>query len=367
LEMLAQAFDARTEQLHGITCHLEHRVERRTSELTRSKQLLTSVLDAIPTRVFWKDLEGIYLGCNRPFAQDVGVSSPELITGKSDDQLRDLSPSFLALRKRDLEVLPSGESILSVEERVENCQGEEEVWLLSSRRPLVDANGRIIGILGAYDDITGKKESEQTLIRTKEEAERANQAKSQFLANVSHEIRTPLHAITNLSYLATVKRDEVERAETLNRMKSASESLLKIVNGILDYSKVEAQKMEMETLPFDLRDILSKIGDIIGSKRDCQAIEISITLPRAMPSPLLGDAIRLSQVLINLLENAVKFTEAGSVSLLIVAEKLAQEHLYLRFEVIDTGIGISSDHIKLLFQPFSQVDSSITRRYGGTG
>ncbi|MBF0342231.1 MAG: PAS domain S-box protein, partial [Magnetococcales bacterium] len=216
-------------------------------------------------------------------------------------------------------------------------------------------------------DITERKQTEETLLAAKESAEAANRAKSLFLANMSHEIRTPMNTIIGMGYLLSQTPLTPGQHSRMRKIQSAAETLLGIINDILDFSKIEAGRMELEHLPFQLNEVLEKVAGMVAMRAEEKGLEILFAQPADLPRALIGDALRLEQILINLGTNAVKFTHAGEIVFRVEALETTEEQVRMRFAVRDSGIGLTEAQIDGLFQPFAQADSSTTRHYGGTG
>jgi PAS domain S-box-containing protein len=218
-----------------------------------------------------------------------------------------------------------------------------------------------------YTDISAHKLAEQSLHEARHRAEAAGEAKGAFVANMSHEIRTPLNAILGLAYLLEQHELPGDANDLAHKIRTAGRSLLGIINDILDFSKIESGKLQLEHRPFRLGDVLDNLSTIMSSSAGEKDLELIIAPPPGKTSQLRGDALRLEQVLINLAGNAIKFTERGHVELAVSVVKQEPEHLTLRFSVRDTGIGVALDKQQEIFELFSQVDSSVSRRFGGTG
>ena len=258
-------------------------------------------------------------------------------------------------------------------------------WLTVTSRPLRDERGAVHGAVAVFADTTVRRHAEEEiralaagleqrvhertaeLERAQRASEAATQAKSEFLANMSHEIRTPMNAILGMSYLALQSGLDAKQYNYVDKVHRAAESLLGIINDILDFSKIEAGRLEIESIPFQFGDVLDQLASLVGMRADEKGLELLFALPTDLPMSLVGDPSRLGQILLNLGNNAVKFTERGSVTVAISLAAREADRVTLHFEVRDTGIGLTAEARDRLFQPFTQADASTSRRYGGTG
>ena len=246
------------------------------------------------------------------------------------------------------------------------CDGRI-AWIHAIGNIVRDEQGRAVYMYGVAQDVTEQKVAEEAVLKAKEIAEEATRAKSDFLANMSHEIRTPMNAIIGMSYLALQTDLDRRQRNYIEKVNRSAEALLGIINDILDFSKIEAGKLNIESIDFHLEDVFDNLANLVGIRAEEKGLELMFDLPSDLPTALVGDPLRLGQVLVNLGNNAVKFTEEGEI--VISAEVLAQddERVKLQFSVRDTGIGMNEEQQAKLFQSFSQADSSTTRKFGGTG
>ncbi|NKF50529.1 response regulator [Shewanella sp. WXL01] len=241
------------------------------------------------------------------------------------------------------------------------------IWFQARAKSLRDEKGIAVRTSGTLTDISYRKKIEHELAETTEKAKLASRAKSDFLANMSHEIRTPMNAIIGMSYLALQTELNSKQQNYIEKVNSSAESLLGIINDILDFSKIEAGKLNIEHTDFNLDDIFDNLANIAGLKAEEKGLELMFQISPQVPKYLLGDPLRLSQILINLTNNAVKFTQQGEVVVKVDAQEIDENSVKLLFSVRDTGVGISPEIQSQLFTSFSQADTSTTRKFGGTG
>ncbi len=333
-------------------------------KLAFERNLLRTVVDNISDSILAVDSEGRYVLVNKAFAKLHGLESPEQLLGKS---AFDLFPKELAtsLRAADLEVMRAAKP-LEAERSVVDAEGNVQ-YILMSKVPFINKHNEIVGIVGVNRDITQGKRSEAELRQAKEAAEAANRAKSEFLANMSHEIRTPMNGIIGMTELALETELTPEQQEYLSMVKMSADSLLTVINGILDFSKMEAGKLELDRSAFNLHESLEETVRTFGVRAGEKRLELVCDIRSDVPQRVVGDPTRLRQVIVNLLGNAIKFTDRGEVVLHVEREQAQDRHVLLHFAIRDTGIGIAGDKQKLIFEAFAQADSSPSRTYGGTG
>ncbi|MGH9403237.1 MAG: PAS domain S-box protein [Terriglobia bacterium] len=315
-------------------------------------------------------LEGQIIDCNEPLARI-------LRSGSRDDVLHHNITELYA-DPADREVLLErlrNEGHVSSHELAVKAKDGSRIWVLINSSLIDGENGGPPVIDASLIDITTRKEAEEALLKAKEAAENANRAKSEFLANMSHEIRTPMNGIMGMAGLLLESELNPDQHEYVNMVKSSADSLMTIINDILDFSKIEARKMALETIDFSLRDCVEESVRSLGLRAGEKGIDLACHVQPGLPEMLAGDPGRLRQILLNLLGNAVKFTEHGKVVLTVEQahetenepEAGADSLVHLHFMVSDTGIGIPKEKQDVIFESFAQADSSSTRRFGGTG
>ncbi len=326
--------------------------------------LLNALLDATPDLIFAKDINYKYLAHNKAFSNLVGRAGQDL-TGLSDEDIFSNPEAINRLRETDIQVI-SHEKTLTNQETTVYPDGKT-IKVDTLKVPFYSDEGQLMGLLGISRDVTRRVETEQQLGLAKEKAEAASRAKSEFLAKMSHEIRTPMNAVIGLSQLLSRTQLNYEQTDYVDKILNSAESLLNLINDILDYSKIEANRLTLEQVPFTLQSVLDKTITICELKALEKHLEFIIDVPSAAPKCLLGDPHRLQQVLINLANNAIKFTESGHVIVKIEFNQTDNNNADIKFSISDTGIGMSMEEQQQLFNAFCQADNSLTRQYEGSG
>lgn len=339
------------------------RRKRTLEALRESESLYQSLVETLPVNIFRKNREGRFTYVNRRFAELLGSSPGELL-GKTD---WDLYPHELAEKYRadDEMVLTSGTAISVVEEN-RDSSGERtfvQVW----KTPVLDYLGQVNGIQAIFCDVTSEKLAELEMQRAKEAAEAASLAKSAFVANMSHEVRSPMNGILGMTDLLLSTQLTSEQHDYVRMVQESAEALLGVINDVLDFSKVEAGKLVLDPQPFALRDRLGDAIRPLALRAHLKGLDIAVRVARDVPDCVVGDVCRLRQVLVNLVSNAIKFTERGEVLVEVSLREQRSGAVVLQFAVSDTGIGIAAEKQTTVFEAFEQADTSTTRRYGGTG
>jgi PAS domain S-box-containing protein len=377
-QMLDRVRD-RDAALQGSNSGLEVRVKERTQELQdeanereraedalhEERRILRALIDNMPDFMYVKDVESRFVVGNASLARSVGVPGQEQLLGKTDHDFygKELADAYL---QDDQNVMRTKQPLFDREEESINEKGDK-IFLLTTKVPLLDNRGEVTGIVGVGRDITGRLQAQRATQQAREAAEAASRAKSEFLANMSHEIRTPLNGVIGMTDLALDTDLTAEQREYLETVKMSSDSLLTVINDILDFSKIEAGKIDLEAVDFNLRDCLETTLKTLALRADEKGLELLCEIAPDVPEVVEGDSSRLRQVLANLVGNAIKFTDRGEVALSVQLGIKGGDDRLLRFTVSDTGIGIPAEKQKLIFDPFTQADTSTTRKYGGTG
>ncbi|MDD5335372.1 MAG: response regulator [Rhodoferax sp.] len=341
--------------------------DRRTmeDELERQFVLMQAILNTIPNPIFYKGADTRFISCNRAYEEAFGIGRQQLI-GK-----RVLDLDYLPMADR-LAYQAEDEAVISSSGRVTR----EVPMVLSDDRPhdtlysvtgFTNRDGTPGGLVGLIVDITPLKDAEREAQQARAAAEAAARAKADFLANMSHEIRTPMNAIVGMTHLTLQTELNARQRNYLEKVDAATQSLLSIVNDILDVSKIEAGMMTIELVDFSLNHVMRHLADMSLPRANQKGLELLFDIHSGVPEHLKGDPHRLEQVLLNLVGNALKFTEHGEVTVTVNREVIDNDRIQLCFVVGDTGIGLSAQEQQRLFTPFTQADSSTTRKYGGTG
>ncbi|MBK1614448.1 hypothetical protein CKO44_13310 [Rubrivivax gelatinosus] len=358
-------------ELERHRLHLEELVQERTRALAqamdrvqRSEQRFQYALEATRDGIWDRSLRDGSCWLNPAYATMLGYAPGEL----------DKRPHFFALLHPD-----EREGVLAeIEHRLQDpgfyeleyrlrCKDGSYKWVLSRGKAVErDDQGRPLRVVGTHIDLTARKRIEQELRSALEAAEAATLSKSTFLANMSHEIRTPINAILGLTTLLQRKSVAPELSDKLDKIASAGQHLLGIVDNILDLSKIEAGKLKLEEAPLRIDAVVGNVVSMLSERARGKGLEL-LSEVAATPCGLVGDANRLQQALANYVSNAIKFTDAGQVSIKVLVREDAAQHAWLRFEVRDTGVGIPPDALRRLFGSFEQADNTTSRRYGGTG
>jgi PAS domain S-box-containing protein len=335
---------------------------RMEERLQREQALLRRLIDSIPDLIFYKDMENRYAGCNQAFEELIGLPEADFVGLTTADLFPEAEHQ--RFEQQDRAVL---------QERV-TMRTEQQVTYASGRRVLLDTlltpfsspTGEPLGLLGICRDMTARKAVEEELRAAKEAAESANRMKSTFLSTITHELRTPMNGVLGLSAFLLETDLNAEQLDLVNTIRTSGNTLLALINDILDFSKIEANKVTLEPHTFDLRLCLEDALDLVAAQAAAKGLTLAYLLDPALPACFDQDETRLRQILANLLSNAVKFSDSGEVVVSVTGECQEQQWT-LHCAVRDNGIGINAQQLARLFQPFTQAEADIARRFGGTG
>ena len=362
LQMRVRQRDQAERELRVLTEELEERVQTGIKAAAKRESELQAFMDNADSGVFLKNTEHKYVLVNKRFCALVQKETAEII-GRTDRLMLpdDLASQLMSSEKQVMSDLAPRE--------IDNLHfwGWEKESFSAFVFPVMDDEGKLAGVGGIVANTTQRQRMEEAMRAARDAAERASQAKSDFLANVSHEIRTPLNGVMGMADLLLRSDLNKEQAGMAATIKSSSDSLLSVLNDILDFSKIESGKMYLDPTPFSLRDmVFDAVANIVPAAYK-KHLEVIVHVAPRVPDHLIGDWTRLRQVLLNLLNNAVKFTEKGEVTIAVRVLSQGKETVRLRLSVTDTGIGIDQEKQKMVFAAFVQADTSTTRKYGGTG
>ncbi len=346
--------------------------------LEEERALLHALLNNMPDAIYFKDRASRFRRVSVGLARKFGIADPKVAIGKSDADFTSAEQAA-RIRKDELRIIETGQPIINRVER-ETWSEDPDTWCSTTKLPLRDGSGQIVGTFGMSRDITAQKRIEQQLREARDAANAANFAKSEFLANMSHEIRTPLNGILGMTQLLAQTPLNERQRDYVELVHQSGESLLELLNDILDFSKIEAGRMRLETIAFSISETIAAAVQVLGVRADGRGLDLAIRIDPDLPDKLFGDPTRLRQVVVNLVGNAIKFTEQGEVVVDVqrvgstsqasdLPDSLAtlKDLVWVEVSVRDTGIGISPDEVQQIFDAFTQADASTSRRFGGTG
>jgi two-component system sensor histidine kinase/response regulator len=336
-------------------------LESSTQELARQHAYLDALIASAPVAIAVLDEQRSVRSVNPAFEALFGYATAEVIGTPIDDLI---VPEALRTESRDLETRARAGEVVRVEVERRRKDGSSVQVRLSAAAVRAAREG---GLVALYEDISDRKAAEQAMRAARDLAERVARARSTFLANMSHEIRTPMNAVLGFVELVLDTELGPEQRRALELVRSSSEALLTILNDILDYSKIEADHLEIEAIPFDLPKVVHATATLLAVRAREKHLELTVDVPPDVPQLVRGDPTRVRQVLMNLIGNAIKFTEEGEVDVSAAVAGRHDGQASVRFRVRDTGIGIPAAQLATIFQEFTQADASMTRRYGGTG
>ncbi len=358
---------------------LERLVQERTFELGEAKETLSKIIDGSPVPTLVLDAEHRITHWNAACEQIIGVPASDMVGTRNQWK------AFYPVQRPIMADLVITGEMSHIQElysskyrRSRLVQGGYEAedyfptfnrWLFFTAAPLRDQQGRIVGAIETLQDITERKQAEIALTEAKQAAEAAADTKASFLANMSHEIRTPMNAVIGLAHLLLKGDLTGKQRDYIARIHGAAKMLLGLINDVLDFSKIEAGQMRLEETEFTLDDVLDNVSSVLLHRAQEKGLELQYVVEPGVPASLRGDPLRLAQVLVNLIGNAVKFTASGAISVFVrrMPTERPGDGIRLEFDVQDSGIGMTAEQQKNLFQAFCQADTSITRKYGGTG
>lgn len=351
----------------ALLLHIDDMTERMRaiSDLREAEEKYRAIFENAVEGIFQTSLEGRFISANPALAKIHGYDSPEELTNHITDIAKEVyvDPTTRSKFARLLEE----KGFISEFESQTYRKDRSIIWTSESSRLVRDEAGRPMYYEGFVEDITQRKVAAEKTLRAIEMAESVNRAKSEFLANMSHEIRTPINGIIGMTELALDTSLTDEQREYLERAKNSADSLLSMINQILDFSKIEAGKIVPDPIPFSLRDTVGSAMASLAARAHLKGLEMASNILPHVPDALVGDSHRLRQILLNLVGNAIKFTDRGEIVVHVDTDLQSETSVSLHFAVTDTGIGIPAEKQETIFEAFCQADGSMSRKYGGTG
>ncbi len=348
----------------GITRNVDKmvKVEHR---LKAERDLLQVLIDNIPSPIYFKDVQSKFTRVNLAQSRLLGANSIEDVIGKTDF---DFYPeeNAVSFYTDEVRIVESDMSIVNKIEEV-YPPGEGMKWFSTTKIPIKNEDGYLSGILGVSHDITDQVLVKKNLEIAKEKAEIASSAKSNFLSNMSHELRTPMNGVLGMAEVLNMTDLDSEQKKIVDLILRSGKNLLNIINDILDFSKIESNKMTIESIPIDIKSIVKEVHEMMSYSAKEKEIDFYTKIDSNIPEQVLGDSLRIKQILINLVSNAIKFTKKGEVVIDVCFLGNSEDKHCVVFKVKDTGIGIGEEHMRYLFEAFTQADASTSRKYGGTG
>ena len=363
MRVIARAYQENkiTVKLNGTLQDIDF--QKRQELLLRSRQNeLRAFVEAAPAAIAMFDRNLCYIAASEKWYEDYQLLDKKIL-GKSQYEIfPDISDEWKKIYEKSMQG--------TIENREEDPFARQDgsiQWLKWEIRPWYDSIGEIGGIIMFTEDITQRKKQAEELMAAKMKAEEASMAKAQFLSTMSHEIRTPMNAVIGMTHILLQEDPKPDQVENLQALRFSAENLLALINDILDFSKIEAGKIELEHADFSVRELIHGIKRSLSFNAEEKGLKLKALIDEDIPEVVVGDPTRLTQILINLVSNAIKFTEKGSVTLTAEVNQKDDESASLHIGVKDTGIGIPPEKIEKIFESFSQADAHTTRKYGGTG
>ena len=345
---------------------LERTIAERTAKLSESEMRFKGVVNQLPVSIALKDRAGRYELINDSFRKWFVADGSDVVGKQTSDVYpKEVADHLVAL---DRKILETGELI--EDEVIEPFADGEDHTLLITKFPIRDEKGDIVSVGSVETDISERKAMEMELVTAREEAEQAAKTKAEFLATMSHEIRTPMNGVMSMSEILDQTKLTADQRGMTKTIRQSADALLTVINDILDFSKIEAGKLDIERISFDLVDVIESTADLLAPRAEEKSLDFLVDIDPKLPNKVIGDPNRIRQLLLNLASNAIKFTEEGGVEFRVRLTDGAAgggQSVTVRFEIVDTGIGLTEEQRGKLFQAFTQADTSTSRKFGGTG